>query len=297
VSSGTSSKQLRCETDAQMVGYGAMILEGGLAVVVILCCCAGLGGGVYQFDKGLGDYVPILAADGQPLLGAAAFERYYGGGWESMRLKEMVGAFIEGGANVLRNVGLPITYAIALMAVLVCCFAATTLDTATRLQRYVISELGGALRLRAVRNKYVATSIAVLSGGAIALYPGPTGPGSGGLILWPIFGATNQLLGGLSFVVIAFYLMRLRRPVWFLIPPMILMLILPTWAMLDQMFFMKGSWLSAGKYPLLFVGLVFTGLEFWMIVEAALLWRRVRGVAPPPLPALRRRAREEAVPA
>ncbi len=288
VSSGTSSKQLRRETDAQMVGYGAMLLEGGLAIVVIICCCAGLSAGVYQFDSALGDYVPIVAADGTPLAGAAAFNRYYGGGWNGMRLGELVGSFIEGGANVLRNVGLPVTLAIALMAVLVCCFAATTLDTATRLQRYVISELGAALRLPAVQNKYVATTIAVVSGGAIALYPGPAGPGSGGLILWPIFGATNQLLGGLSFVVIAFYLMRLRRPIWFLVPPMILMLILPTWAMLQQMFFMPGSWLDKGAWPLLTLGLVFTALEIWMIAEAALLWQSVRGVDPPPLPALQR---------
>jgi carbon starvation protein len=58
VSSGTSSKQLACETDAQYVGYGAMLLEGALAVVVILACCAGVGMG--KFDRTAdGQYVSV----------------------------------------------------------------------------------------------------------------------------------------------------------------------------------------------------------------------------------------------
>ena len=48
VSSGTSSKQVACETDAQYVGYGAMLLEGALAVIVILACCAGVGMGKFE---------------------------------------------------------------------------------------------------------------------------------------------------------------------------------------------------------------------------------------------------------
>ena len=60
VSSGTSSKQLKCETDAQFVGYGSMLTEGFLATLVILACCAGLGLGIEK--------------DGTTLLGEAAWE-------------------------------------------------------------------------------------------------------------------------------------------------------------------------------------------------------------------------------
>ncbi len=287
VSSGTSSKQLRCEPDAQLVGYGAMLLEGGLAVIVILACTAALGLGVYTFDPARGTYVPMVDEQQQPLLGRAAWDKYYGGGsWQAMRLPDMIGGFVEGGANVLRNVGIPATLGIALMAVLVACFASTTLDTATRLQRYVIQELAGAIQLPVLRNPYLATLIAVGTGGAIALMPGPAGPGSGGMIIWPIFGATNQLLAGLSFLVVAFYLLRNRRPVWFLIPPMILMLILPAWAMIHQMVIGPASWWAKRSYPLLVMGLVFQAAQLWMILEAVLLWSRVRGVAPAPLPPL-----------
>jgi carbon starvation protein len=202
-----------------------------------------------------------------------------------MRLPQMIGGFVEGGANVLSGVGIPVTLGIGIMAVLVACFAATTLDTATRLQRYVISELGGAIGSPVLQNKYVATGVAVVTGGALAMIPGAAGPGSGGLILWPIFGATNQLLAGLSFIVIAFYLIRLERPVWFLAAPLLLMLILPNWAMVVQM----GDWWShpgGRQWTLLIVGGTISALEIWMIIEAALLWGRVRGIAPEPLPAL-----------
>ncbi|MCH7873662.1 MAG: carbon starvation protein A, partial [Planctomycetes bacterium] len=283
VSSGTTSKQLKCETDARAVGYGSMLLEGGLAVIVILACTAGLGKGVYNFDAEINRYVPALA-DGSPIVGTAAWDRYYGGGtWASMKLPQKIGGFIEGGANMIAIVGIPITLGIGVMAVLVASFAATTLDTATRLQRYVITELAGAVRLNMLRNRYVATAIAVGTGGCIALFvAGPSGPGSGGLILWPIFGATNQLLAGLSFLVIVFYLLRHNRPVWFAVPPMIIMLIMPAWAMYHQL----QSWWAAQNWLLLSIGVVVEIVQVWMVVEAILLWRKIRGVAPAPLPPL-----------
>ncbi|MEZ5948829.1 MAG: carbon starvation CstA 5TM domain-containing protein [Planctomycetaceae bacterium] len=101
------------------------------------------------------------------------------------------------------------------IAVLVACFAATTLDTATRLQRYVIQELGTLHMAAPLKDKYVATGVAVGCGLAVAMLPGPSGKlGTGGLILWPLFGATNQLLAGLALMVTFFYLWRRGRSAW-----------------------------------------------------------------------------------
>jgi len=288
VSSGTSSKQMRNETDAQMIGYGAMLLEGGLAVIVILACAAGLGKGVYDYQKpaggAAGEYVRTLDADGAPLRGQQAWAKYYGGGrWQDMRLRETIGGFVEGGANILAAARVPITFGVAVMAVLVASFAATTLDTATRLQRYIITELGCAVGVGFAQNKHVATAIAVGAGGAVAMTSGPAGPGSGGLILWPIFGATNQLLAGLSFLVIAFYLARHNRPIWFLVAPLALMIVLPAWAMFYQM----REWWAAESWMLLGLGVVVSTIQIWMAVEALRMWRQARGVAPTPLPPLR----------
>jgi len=284
VSSGTTSKQLQRETDAQLVGYGSMLLEGALAVLVIVACAAGLGYGVYRFDPQAGRAVPLTDPQThEALTGAAAWSTYYAAKhWSEFGLARKIGGFVEGGANMLAGLAVPVNFGICLMAVLVTAFAATTLDTATRLQRYVVSELGGALRVNALRNRYVATAVAVVTGGAVAMISGPKGPGSGGMILWPIFGATNQLLAGLAFVVIAFYLLRHRRPVWFLVPPMILMLVLPNWAMLWQL----RQWWAAQNWLLVGLGTGVIALEAWMIAEAALLWGRVRGVLPEPLPPL-----------
>lgn len=278
VSSGTSSKQLKTETDAQYVGYGAMLLEGALAVLVILACAAGLGMG---FD---------VPGTNQTLIGREAWIHFYGDSWLGMRLGQQVAAFVEGGANMMTAVGIPLDLAIGIVAVMVACFAATTLDTATRLQRYVIQELGAAVSLPPLTNKYVATGVAVTIGFAMAMIPGPSGPGSGGLILWPLFGAVNQLLAGLAFLVIAFYLIRHSKPIWFLVVPAALMLGLPAWAMWWQIFgwFKQENWLLVG------VGGAIEVLQMWMVLEGALMWRRAKGVLPaplPPLPAVRRPAR------
>lgn len=269
VSSGTSSKQLKTETDAQYVGYGAMLLEGALAVLVILACSAGLGMGI--------------RSEGSLLHGSAAWQHFYGASWSQMGLAKKVGAFIEGGANMMETLGVPFELGIGIVAVMVACFAATTLDTATRLQRYVVQELGGAIGIPQLTNKYVATTAAVAVGMALALIPGPSGPGSGGLILWPLFGAVNQLLAGLAFMVIAFYLVRHNKPVWFLSVPGLLMVVLPAWAMWSQIF----DWAGAGNWLLVGIGVLIEVLQIWMLAEGVMMWRKAKGVLPAPLPPLK----------
>ncbi|MGE0492057.1 MAG: carbon starvation protein A [Vulcanimicrobiota bacterium] len=296
VSSGTTSKQVECETDAQSIGYGAMLLEGALAVLVILCCCSGLGMGEWDRDgKGAQyDYLPAIAAEtGQALKGRDAWLHHYTpvravikengeveqkGGWASLALADQLAGFIEGGANFLSTLGLPIKLCIAIIAVLVASFAATTLDTATRLQRYVVQELAESLHFGLFTNKYAATALAVGLGLLVAFYPGTRGPGSGGLILWPLFGAINQLLAGLAFMVVSFYLLRRNRPVWFLLGPMALMILLPAWAMLWQMFNSTTGWLTQQNYLLLGFGGGVLCLQIWMLIEGLSMFGKVRGL-------------------
>ena len=305
VSSGTSSKQVASEKDAQYVGYGAMLLEGGLAVIVILACCAGIGMGLFQRSGTGASYAfqPVInSATGQQVQYQEAWRTRYAttetvtnpdgttrtvGGWASHSLAKKVGAFVEGGGNFLASVGIPLKMAIAIMAVLVASFAATTLDTATRLQRYVIQELAQTMQIKPLTNRYVATALALFLGGVVALMPGPNGPGSGGLILWPLFGAVNQLLAGLAFMVTVFYLLRRNLPVWFAVIPMVVMLIMPAWAMLWQMFNPDTGWLFTGKYLLFAFGLAVEAVQVWMIVEGLITLRTARGNYPelPPLPA------------
>ncbi len=264
VSSGTSSKQVNSETDAQYVAYGGMLFEGVLAVLVILACCAGIG----------------IGRDG--LTGNEAWQAVYHS-WSGMTLGDKVGAFVDGSANMIASFGMPLELATAVIAVMVACFAATTLDTATRLQRYIIQELGGALRIPAITNKYTATTIAVVTGGVLALIPSAVGgPGTGGMILWPLFGTTNQLLAGLAFLVVAFYLIRNRRPVWFLMAPLALMVVLPAWAMGHQL----ASFYEQSNYLLVAMTIFIFIMQIWMVGEGVLMWRGARGMLPAPLPPL-----------
>merc|ERR1711964_426123 len=115
-----------------------------LAVVVILACCAGVGMGKFKLE-GQGaarQWNPVMNAEGVQVAGLRAWKTRYNAerGWASFSLKDKVAAFIEGGANFLSAIGIPLRLGISMVAVLVACFAATTLDTATRLQRYVIQE-------------------------------------------------------------------------------------------------------------------------------------------------------------
>jgi len=290
VSSGTSSKQVESEVDAQYVGYGAMLLEGGLAVIVILACCAGVGMGKFEL-QGTGpaaEWTPVIDENGQQVAGMAAWQSRYdaGKGWTKFNLRDKVSAFIDGGANFLSAIGIPLKLGISIVAVLVACFAATTLDTATRLQRYVIQELAATVHFRPFTNKYLATGLAASIGCALAMIPGSGGPGTGGMILWPLFGAINQLLAGLALMVTVFYLWRRNKPILFAAVPMTIMLIMPGWAMLWQMFNPESGWWHQQNYLLFGFGAVIMSLQIWMVVEGLLLWPRVKGVLEEALPPL-----------
>lgn len=276
VSSGTSSKQIKCETDAQFIGYGSMLTEGFLAVLVILACIAGLGLGT--------------TVNGEFHTGQEAFHARYHAWSAAQGLPAKIGAFVEGSANFLKALGVEASFAIALMGVFVASFAATTLDTACRLQRYVVQELSSALApgknpanpLTWLTNRYGATIFAVVIAYLIARLPsGPDAAlGTGGMILWPLFGAVNQLLAGLAFLVITFWLRRRGLPFALALIPGVVMLILPAIAMSMNLrdFAQHHNWLlfSFGFATLL--------IEAWMIIEAISVWKKTKGIleeAPP----------------
>jgi carbon starvation protein len=313
VSSGTSSKQIQSETDAHFIGYGSMLTEGFLATLVILACVSGLGLG-------------SIGTGGEMLIGEAAYDARYETWATASGLAAKIGAFVDGSANFLKAIWIPPSVAVAMMGVLVASFAGTTLDTACRLQRYVVQELASTFmgtptqrcadvtttpkRYRPVAwltNKHGATLFAVSLAFVIASLPTPGTPvsltdawagvgtqssttagisgamwwfttygGKGGLILWPLFGATNQLLAGLAFLVISFFLWRRGVPVWFIAIPMCFMLVVPAWAMLTDL----PHWIGAEhpNWVAILVGSATLILEFWMIVEALILWPKVKGV-------------------
>ena len=167
---------------------------------------------------------------------------------------------------------------ITIIAVIVVSFAATSLDTSVRLMRYIISELGSEYELPSLERKHVATGLAVGSSAALVLLPeGPKGFGSGGYLLWPLFGTSNQLLAGISLLLISIWLKRRGSNPIYTLAPMAFLLFMTFWAMIDQVFGEWSGWGAENDMNLLLFGFgaVILGFAVWIVLEAVRAWRTV----------------------
>jgi carbon starvation protein len=202
VSSGTSSKQLNKETDARFVGYVGALGEGSLALITIVV-------------------VSGAAFAATPEVWHEIYDKFGSAG---------ASAFINGGASLISTGwGIPTTVAQTVLATMVVLFAGTTMDSGVRLQRYIIQEWSVIYRLPAIGNSIVATLIAV--GTCLLLAFGAGGSsGAGGLVIWPLFGSTNQILAALTLLIISVLLLKLGRPVRYTFIPMIFVLFMAFWA-------------------------------------------------------------------
>lgn len=251
VSSGTTSKQLNKETDARQVGYLGAVGEGVLALIAIIA--------VVTFFSTTDDFL-------------AAYSSF------DVANAEGLGNFIEGAAALASGLLIPEAAAQTLTSIIVISFAATTLDTSVRLMRYIISEIGREYKAFALTKKHVATSIAVGASLMLVLLPqDERGLGAGGYILWPLFGTSNQLLAGITLLLITIWVQRQGRN--FLVPliPMVFLLVMTMWAMLSQL---RNEWWIFGETGgdvLLFVlGSIIFVFAVWICLEAYLLFKNER---------------------
>jgi carbon starvation protein len=266
VSSGTSSKQCDAETSSMTIGYGGMLLEGMLAVFVVVACGAGIGLG--------------LTKGGETFTGVAAFTQQYSSWAAAAGLGSKLSAFVEGSANMIESIGIPHGITMTIMGVFIVSFAGTSLDTATRLQRYIVGELATSWGAPVLAKRHPATVIAVGSALLLAFY---NGSGRGALTLWPLFGSVNQLLAGLALLVVTVYLAIKKMPLKYTMIPMAFMLLMTGWAMLINLrnFFSQSNWL------LFVIGLAVFVLEIWMVAESTLVLKRVYGEEMEPVAELR----------
>lgn len=248
VSSGTSSKQIDKESDAQLVGYGGMIAEGILASLVVLAVAAGFG----AFGKGYE-------------AGVQAWSTHYADWAAAKGLGAKIKAFVEGSTNMMMYLFGKSKFMhdllATIMGVFIVSFAGTTLDTATRVQRYIVQEIGVSLKQGWLKNKYVATFVAVASALALA-FANPSGKGA--LILWPLFGTVNQLLAALALLVVTVYLVRKKVSAWVAALPMIFMVIMTAWAMILNI----NNFGKTHNALLFTIGLIVFILMVWLVIEA-----------------------------
>ena len=257
VSSGTTSKQLNKETDARFVGYLGSLGEGTLAIVAIIAVTAGFA----MTDGGL-----------QPA--REAWQSAYSNA-ESFGAVGGISAFVAGGARIAsEGLGLPIGFAQTLLAVMAVLFAGTTMDAGVRLQRYIVQEWGTIYNIPPLQNGYVATGVAV--GACLVLAFGAGGAdGSGGMIIWPLFGTTNQLLAGLTLLVISVMLVKLRRPARYTLIPMVFVTTMALLAALYQL----STLYNDGSYVLVAIDVVIIITAIFVMLEAASALMRERRAA------------------
>ena len=263
VSSGTTSKQINSITDARLIGYGGMIGEGTLALASIICAVAGIG---------------LVSTCTLPAIGAVSdltWSVYYDS-WAHASANKAT-AFVLGGGALLESLGISPELAKTLMAVLVIAFAATTLDTATRIQRFIITELAIVLRFKFLTNRYVATIAAILP--AILLVfvnvslPSSTEAKQVAWVLWPIFGASNQMLAALTLMVLTLYFWQKNKPVLALLIPMILVMLVTIVTLC-----VKAMEFYSQNTILFVINLFMIGLVMWMIVEGIIVFQKKRKI-------------------
>ncbi|MEA1968281.1 MAG: carbon starvation protein A [Thermodesulfobacteriota bacterium] len=252
VSSGTSSKQVRNEKDALFVGYGSMLMEGTLATLVIIAVAAGIGMG-------------YTTKSGEVLTGVAAWTTHYSSWAAAAGLGSKIGAFVNGSANMIASAGISIHIAIVVMGVFVASFAGTTLDTATRIQRYIVAELFTTFKMNFLTGKYIATFIAVGTALFLAFVTGAGGKGA--LKLWPLFGAVNQTLAALALIIITVYLKGKGGLKWMVSGiPAVFMIFMTVWALIMN----QTKFGTQHNLMLQAVNGIILVIAIWIAVEGAL---------------------------
>jgi len=244
VSSGTTSKQLDRETDARFVGYLGAVGEGALALITLVA-------------------VSSVALAATPEIWHQIYDKYGTAG---------AGTFIQGGAQMIFNGwGVPINISTTILATMVVLFAGTTMDSGVRLQRYIIQEWGDIYGIEFLKKGIPATLFAVACCLLLAFGAGGAS-GSGGLTIWPLFGSTNQILAGLTLLIVSVMLIKLGRPARYTLLPMVFVMITSSWAAVLKLieFYQAGNWL------LVAIDIVVLVTSVLVILEAASAISRFR---------------------
>jgi carbon starvation protein len=194
VGSGTTSKQIDNEMDTKLVGYGSMLIEGVLATIAIITA-AYIGA----------DKFADLAANGGP-----------------------TNVFSDGIGTFMTSFGVPFNIGKSFVALAVSAFALTSLDTGTRLGRFIMQEFfydASREKQNPLTNRYVSTLVTVILGGWLAM--------TSWSVIWPVFGSANQLLAGLALLATAVWLKKAGKNYSMFTIPMTFMLVVTLLALIQ----------------------------------------------------------------
>ncbi|MBW2459043.1 MAG: carbon starvation protein A, partial [Deltaproteobacteria bacterium] len=261
VASGTSSKQLPTMKDARPVGYGAMIMESGLSILAVLAVTAGL----FWKAPPAGMSGPVY----QEVFSSGGWIKAFGVGYGNLTGELLSALRLDGLVTMLgvEKAGTGAALGMLLGITMLKTFVMTTLDSATRITRYITGELfGDTLGIRLLKNKYVATLLVGVLAGALAL--------GNWKAIWPVFGSSNQLIASLVLIVASVYLLQRGRRFWFVAIPGALMLVTTMAALVYQSY----TFLTADEPEILLavVAIVLMALGLVVLFQGIAALRRAR---------------------
>ena len=233
VAGGTTAKQLGNEKDARKIGYGAMLAEGLLAILAVVAVSAGL------YWKG-----------GPP--GLVYPDLMRGGNW--------ISTFGTGYGEITR----PILGAFGMLfgITMLKTFIMTTLDSATRITRYLSEELfGETFGIKIFRNCYFNTLLVILAALWLSLGSWQS--------IWPVFGAANQLVASLALFVVTAWLLSRSKGIKYTLYPALFMLFTTVAALIHQLIQFVGQ----GKFGLALMAVLLLVLSLFMLVEVVQVMR------------------------
>jgi carbon starvation protein len=232
VAGGTTSKQLPNEASGKLIGYGSMVTEAALAVLVILIAAAAL---IWN-----------------PIPGSAQVQF----GFQSL-MEKPITAFATGYGKIVSALpGFTLIAGTFFGMIMLNAFVLTSLDTGTRLGRFIFSELLGK-KATPFKNRWLASSI-------ILIFAAVLGATESYNAIWPIFGASNQLVAALALIIISSYLVGVKRPTKFTLYPAYFMLV-TTLAALCYKFY---QYISQRSYLLGIVSVILILLALVIIYDA-----------------------------
>lgn len=240
VASGTTSKQLANEKDAKIISYGGMVMEGVVAVMAIICVAAGL-------------------AWTNSSRSSLVFP-------EIMKNEGWIVAFAKGFGQIT----FPIlgAYGALIAMTTLNSFVLTTLDTSTRIARYITEELfGEGFRVKALSNRYFSTLMVVIIAGWLAF--------GNWQKIWPVFGASNQLIAALTLIIASAFLLTLKKSAAYTLYPGIFMLLTSSAALVYQFY----GFLQVNNHLLAVVTAILLVLTFTMMLEAWQIFRKKAKIA------------------
>ena len=252
IASGTTSKQVKYFKDARDIGFGSMLGEGSLALASLIAAVAGI------------TLVSEANLPSHGLVENLSWHIYYDS-WAHASMNKAT-AFVLGGGALIQQLGFSVKVSNTIIAVLVIAFAATTLDTVTRIQRFVLSEIGFATNLNFLKNRFFATLLAIIPALILSLlnfYNPETGSSMKiGWILWPIFGMSNQMLAGLTLMVLSIYFYKKNKSILPVFIPMIFIFFITFMSLV-----LKSIDFYSSNIILFFINVILICLVLWMIYE------------------------------